>query len=425
MKRNPLLNFIYIVIFLIALHLLFLYKVTLLWSTNNAWWFELYIVLTGTYLLSRFFIVYFYEDDHRHGKWKDSDYPTVSFVIAGKDEGDSIFDTISAIMASDYPAWFECLAVDDGSTDTTLSEMRRAALRFGKISGGVRVISFPVNRGKREGMAEGVLGAKGEIIVFVDSDSFLAPDATKLIVEHFLANPKVGAVSGNTGVANPTTNMLTRMQSARYSVSFDIFKACESVFGVVTCCPGCFSAYRRSALLEILQAWRTKTFLGTPSTFGDDRSLTNYILLKKWDVVYCREAKATTIVPDTYKKYLKQQVRWKKSWIREGITPAKFIWRRNPIASSSFYTNLLIPIFSPLIAINALFIQPVFFMHMPVVFLTGIIALSVLLGLFNFIQTNSRYWFYVVIFSLFYVVVHLWQMPYALFHLKNTSWGTR
>jgi len=424
MKRNHLLNFVYIVIFIVALHFLFLYKVALFWSSDNGWIFGLYVALTGTYLISRFFVVYFYQDDHHHLKLKSSDYPTVSFVIAGKDEGDSIFDTITAIMSSDYPAWFECLAVNDGSTDRTLAEMRRAMFRFGKISGGVKVIDFPINRGKREGMAEGVLASKGEIIIFVDSDSFLAPDAAKIIVEHFLTNSKVGAVSGNTGVANSNTNMLTKMQAARYAVSFDIFKACESVFGAVTCCPGCFSAYRRSALLEVLEPWRTKTFLGTPSTFGDDRSLTNYILLK-WDVVYCREAKATTIVPDGYKKYLKQQVRWKKSWIREGITPAKFIWRRNPIASSSFYANLLIPIFSPVIAINALFVQPIFFMNPPIIFLTGMVVLSILLGFFNFIQTSSRYWFYVVIFSLFYMVVHLWQMPYALLHLKNTSWGTR
>lgn len=164
--------------------------------------------------------------------------------------------------------------------------------------------------------------------------------------------------------------------------------------------------------------------MGTLSTYGDDRSLTNFIL-KKWDVIYCREAKATTIVPEKYGIYMRQQIRWKKSWMREGITPAKFIWRKNPIAASSFYTNLLIPFVSPFVVLNAFIIEPIFYNNAPTVFLFGLLALALLMGFFNYIQTNSRYWIYVVIFSLFYAILHLWQMPYAFLKLKNTSWGTR
>lgn len=422
MRKNKII-YLYLMLFLFGLHAMFLYKVTLLFSNPNNWLFEAYIILTGAFLLSRFFIVYFYEDNHNK-KYPAKKYPTVSFIIAGKNEEDSIFKTINAIMASDYPSWYECLAVNDGSTDGTEEEMQRAKRQFGSISGGVRIISFPVNKGKREAMAEGILVAKGDVVIFVDSDSFLDINSAKLIVEHFMENPKIGAVSGNTGVENIDTNMLTRMQSARYAVSFDIFKACESVFGVVTCCPGCFSAYRRGAVLEVLDAWRFKKFMGTPSTYGDDRSLTNFVL-KKWDVVYCREAKATTIVPDTYRQFLRQQVRWKKSWLREGSSPGKYIWKRNPIAAFSFYTNWLIPIFSPFVAFNAMFIQPFFFSNLPIVFFSGLLSLSFLLGFFNYIQNHSRYWIHVVTFTFFYVAVLIWQMPYALLKLKNTSWGTR
>jgi hyaluronan synthase len=424
MQNNRIIKFIYVLLFLVGLHLLFLYKTTLFFSTDSNWVFQAYIVLTGAFLLSRFFIVYFYSDDHSHHFRRDK-YPTVSFVIAGKNEEDSIFKTVEACMSSDYPNWFECIAVDDGSTDGTRAEMERSALAFGGIGGGVKVISFSENKGKREGMAAGTKEAAGEIIIFVDSDSFVEKNAARHIVEHFMDDPRVAAVSGNTGVANPNTNLLTKMQAARYAVSFDVFKACESVFGVVTCCPGCFSAYRRSAVLAVLEPWRTRTFLGTLSTYGDDRSLTNFILQNGWKVIYCRRAYATTIVPDTYGKYLRQQVRWKKSWIREGVVPAGFIWRRNPIASSSFYTNLLIPIFSPFIVLNAVLVQPLLFGTMPVFFFGGMVMLSLLLGFFNFIQTSSRYWIYVVLFSVLYVFVHLWQMPYALFKLKNTTWGTR
>lgn len=176
--------------------------------------------------------------------------------------------------------------------------------------------------------------------------------------------------------------------------------------------------------MPILDAWRNQMFLGTKSTFGDDRSLTNHIL-RSWQVIYCQSARATTIVPSFYKVFLTQQLRWKKSWIREGTTAATFIWRRNPIASFSFYTNLMIPIFSPIVAFNALFVQPIIYNRLPLIFLFGVIALSFLFGLYNYLQVQSRYWIYIVAFSFFYIAIMIWQMPYALLKLRNTSWGTR
>ena len=64
----------------------------------------------------------------------------------------------------------------------------------------------------------------------------------------------------------------------------------------VTCCSGCFSAYRREAILPHLDWWEHQTFLGKPSTFGDDRSLTNCVL-RTWKVRYEARAVSHTLVP--------------------------------------------------------------------------------------------------------------------------------
>lgn len=415
-------NALVLALCVLGLNFILVYKSTLLLVSGSLWIIKAYILLTGLFLLSRFFIIIFYDDSHRR-KFKNSDYPSVSFVIAAKNEEESIYKTIAECLNSDYPAPIECIVVDDGSDDQTKAEMLRARDELG-TSHPVTVISFAKNRGKREAMAEGVLVATGEVIVFVDSDSFVAKDGIKHLVEHFLSDPKVAAVAGNTGIVNEQTNMLTRMQSARYSISFDIFKACESVFGAVTCCPGCFSAYRRDALMTVLDDWRNQTMLGTRSTFGDDRSLTNFIL-RKWKVVYCNQAKARTIVPAKYHQFMNQQLRWKKSWIREGLMAATFIWRKNFIAAFSFYTNLLLPILSPLVVFYTLLVVPFFFHQVPNVFIAGVVSLSLLYGLFNYWQTQNRYWFYAVPFSIFYMVVLVWQMPYAVYKLRDTKWGTR
>src|SRR5205807_9054111 len=137
---------------------------------------------------------------------------------------------------------------------------------------------------KQEAMDPGARRGHGEILLYVDSDSFLRHDGVRKIVQGF-ADPEVAAVSGHTDVANARTNMLTRMQDVRYYVAFRVMKAAESVFGAVTCCPGCFSAYRRTCVLEILEPWLKQHFLGVQATFGDDRSLTNF-LLRKYKVIY-------------------------------------------------------------------------------------------------------------------------------------------
>ena len=60
--------------------------------------------------------------------------------------------------------------------------------------------------------------AKGELVIFVDSDSFLDPYAVINLVQPF-QDPKMGGVAGRTDVANTYTNSLTKMQAVRYYIA--------------------------------------------------------------------------------------------------------------------------------------------------------------------------------------------------------------
>lgn len=409
-------------LFFFVLTIITLYKIVYLLHSNEGMFWYFYSLLTGSFLLTRLPLGYFYQDLHSQTEMLQEQYPSISFVIAAKNEEDSIYATIESCMRSKYPGPVECIVINDGSTDGTEAMMQRAVKEH---NGYVELISFPQNRGKREGMAAGVAASNHEIVVFVDSDSFPRQDAVRLLVEHFMENPDVGAVSGNSGVENDSANLLTKMQAIRYAISFDIFKSSESLFGAVTCCPGCFSAYRKSAILPILEAWRNQMFLGTRSTFGDDRSLTNFVL-RHWKVVYCRSALATTIVPENYLKFMKQQIRWKKSWIREGITAAKFMWRKHPIAAVSFYVNLLLPIFGPLLVGRILYLS--FFGGKPaafLVFVAGTSLMGIAFSAFLNLYERRKYWYCMPLFSLLYALILVWQMPYALLRINDTRWGTR
>jgi len=411
----------FILLFFVLIYVVLAYKIYYTFNERADLFSWLYGLLTGTFLFSRFVVSFYYSDNHEK-TFEAPDYPAISFIIACKNEEGSVAKTINTCLYSQYPGPTECIAVDDGSDDMTLAHMFYCKQKWGEK---LKIISFEKNRGKREAMAEGVIAASHEIIIFVDSDSFLKPNAARLIVEHLMTDQRVGAVSGNTLVENVDTNMLTRMQSARYGISFDIFKAAESVFGVVICCPGCFSAYRKSAILEVLDRWRNQMFLGTRSTFGDDRSLTNFVL-RTWKVVYCRRAIATTIVPETYIKFFKQQLRWKKSWIREGfINAGSFMWKKNPLASLPFYANLVIPVVAPIVAFRILFLNTIFAINPPFFYLLGLVAMGALFGIYYYFISLNKYWWYVLPFQLIYTFLLIWQMPYAFIKLKDTKWGTR
>ena len=214
--------------------------------------------------------------------------------MPGFNEEAAIGDSLRSLLALDYPAGkLEIVAVNDGSTDGTLREMKTVAAHS---DGRVHVIDLGTNQGKRAAMAAGIRATDAEIVAFVDSDSVLEPGRAPHPRAGLRRRRRVGAICGHADVLNLNETWLTKMQAVRYFVAFKVVKAAESVFNAVTCCSGCFSAYRREAIMPHLDWWENQTFLGRPSTFGDDRSLTNCVL-RKWKVRYESRAVSHTIVP--------------------------------------------------------------------------------------------------------------------------------
>jgi len=382
--------------------------------------FGIYSTVIVTYILSRFVLSYL----HRPVLPTRAYEPTVSFVVPAKNEGDNIYETIRRFGAVEYPCEkIEVIAINDGSTDETLVEMQRAARDIRGRVARVEVIDWATNRGKRHGMYEGVKRAHNEIIIFVDSDSFVEPESVRHLVKYFI-DPRIGAVSGHTDVYNRDTNILTRMQALRYYIAFKVYKAAESVFGVVTCCPGCCSAYRKRYLDPLIDAWLHQRFLGTECTFGDDRSLTNY-MLRRWRAAYSSEAKAFTVVPDTFKKYVKQQQRWKKSWVRETFIAASFIWRKDLLAAIFFYAYIFLAFAAPIVFIHAVLWVPILHGTWPLVYLSGLFLMLLLHGLYYRIHVQDRRWLPAVASFWFYSVILMWQLPWAFFTIADTRWGTR
>lgn len=386
----------------------------------------LYSIIAAAFLLSRYFFGSLYRETPVDMEFT----PGVTIIIPCFNEEEWIERTIMSCVNQDYPVdCLEILVVDDCSSDRsvkqvkkTIEKLKREAGRY-KIEERVRCVVQERNQGKREALARGALMAKHELVVFVDSDSFLDPYAIRNLVQPF-KDPKMGGVSGRTDVANTYTNALTKMQSVRYYIAFRIMKAAEAYFDAVTCLSGPLSCYRKQIILDHRNEWLAQRFLGQKATFGDDRSMTNFVL-RRHRTGYQDSAICHTIVPSKYKVFLRQQMRWKRSWLRESIIAAGFMWRKEPFMAVSFYMGLVVPIAAPVVVAYNLLYVPLAHQIFPTTFLVGILMMSLLMSVVQLFLRKSTTWLFGLLFCLYYEAVLLWQMPIAWVTFWKATWGTR
>ncbi|WP_315117269.1 glycosyltransferase [uncultured Clostridium sp.] len=386
----------------------------------------LYSIIAAVFLLSRYLFGALYRDIPINPNFT----PSVSIIIPCFNEEEWISRTIMSCMNQDYPIdKIEVIVVDDCSNDHSLEKIRETidkvaseGQRF-KTGERLKLVVQEENKGKREALAAGAEIAEHELVVFVDSDSFLEPTAIKNLVQPF-QDPKMGGVTGRTDIENKYTNMLTKMQAVRYYVAFRIMKAAESYFDAVTCLSGPISCYRKDLVLKYKEEWLNQKFLGHPATFGDDRSMTNFIL-RTHRTSYQDNAICYTIVPSDQKVFLKQQMRWKRSWLRESFIASRFIWRKEPFMSLFFYMGLIVPIAAPIVVVYNLIIIPITQSIFPTTFLTGLLLMALLMSFVDLFFRRSSIWIFGFIFCLYYEFILLWQMPIAWATFWKSTWGTR
>lgn len=389
-------------------------------------WLYLYSIIAAVFLLSRYFFGSFYRVIPI-----DVDFtPCVSILIPCFNEEEWIQRTILSCINQDYPVdKLEVIVIDDCSNDKSvdrieeiINKLYEEADQF-ETKSRIKYIVQEQNAGKREALAKGALVAKHDLVVFVDSDSFLDPFAIRNLVQPF-QDPKMGGVSGRTDVANTYTNALTKMQSVRYYIAFRIMKAAEAYFDAVTCLSGPLACYKKEIILDNMDNWLNQSFLGQKATFGDDRAMTNFVL-QKYRTSYQDSAVCQTIVPNKYKVFLKQQMRWKRSWLRESLLAGKFMYRKEPFAALTFYMGLIVPIAAPIVVLYNLVYVPIIHQVFPTAFLVGILLMSLLMSMAQLLLRKSSTWLFGIVFCVFYEAVLLWQMPIAWVTFWKSTWGTR
>jgi cellulose synthase/poly-beta-1,6-N-acetylglucosamine synthase-like glycosyltransferase len=369
--------------------------------------------------------------------------PRVSFLLAVKDEVANIETCVRSIVDSDYRP-MQIIVVDDGSTDGTSEVLDRLAERFDFL-----VVHLRRNVGKKNALVQAAVHADGDVFAFTDSDCRLAPDAVRRCVEAMLRHPELGAVSGHTRAMNATESLLSRVQDVWYEGQFRIAKGAESTFGSVTCVSGPLAVFRREAILNYLPAWAGDRFLGGEFRFATDRQLTGYVLGQRWigrrikqryatsafvgeidypelewRVGYVQAAKVWTTVPARFRPFLRQQVRWKKSFVRNVFFSGRFMWRRGAASALLYYGHVLWVLIAPVMAVRHLIWAPLNGLwFLMVLYLCGISVKGTAWAIaFKVDNPGSTAWRYRPLMSLLSAVVLSWLLPYSLATIRRDVW---
>jgi hyaluronan synthase len=345
----------------------------------------------------------------------------VDVIVPVYNEDPDLLDRcVRSALAQVHPGRVHVIVVDDGSSNRARLDPVYDALELA----GATVIRSPRNIGKRHAQVLALPAGSHEIIVTLDSDTIIPPEAISRLTRQFGA-PGGGPTTGFVDVENHSVNLLTRLQRLRYWMAFNQERAAQSWFRTMLCCSGPLAAYRRSILEDVQEAYISQMYGGVACTFGDDRHLTNLVLNAGYDTVFDGGAIAYTDVPEKLPQFIRQQLRWSKSFYRELIWTLPFIGRRPWFIKYDVACQVAMPMMLTFTATSALMIgllsDPATLLRY-VFFIVLAASLRATYGAFR--QRDLRFY----LFSLYGFASAFMMMSvrlFALHTLTDARWGTR
>jgi peptidoglycan-N-acetylglucosamine deacetylase len=220
---------------------------------------------------------------------------SVAILVPGFNEEKVICKTVRSLLDSTISGQIEIIVIDDGSSDRTSEIVQDTFADDPRIK-----VFKKANGGKAAALNFGLARTDAEIIVAIDADTMLEPDAIELLVRHF-NEARLGAVAGNAVVGNQI-NMMTRLQALEYVTSQNLDRRAFELFNAIPVVPGAIGAWRRLALLEVGGY--------THDTLAEDADVTIALERHGWKVIYEPRARALTEAPETLNAFLKQRFRW-------------------------------------------------------------------------------------------------------------------
>lgn len=294
----------------------------------------------------------------------------------------------------------------------------------------------------------GLMASFYETVLMVDADTKVFPDSLTHMISEMVHDPMIMGLCGETKIANKRESWVSAIQVFEYYISHHQSKAFESVFGSVTCLPGCFSIYRIKTpkgkdgfwvpilanpdIVErysdnITDTLHKKNLL----LLGEDRFLSSLLLktFPKRKTVFVPKAACKTIVPATFKVLLSQRRRWINSTVHNLMELAMvndlcgtFCFSMQFIILMELVGTLVLPLaicFTIYVIFFAIFSHPT-----PILTL---VLLALILGLpgILIVITASRL-SYLIWMLIYLIALPIWNFvfpTYSYWKFDDFSWG--
>jgi len=221
--------------------------------------------------------------------------PSVSVLLAAYNEERVIASTIYHVLDSVYPGSLEIVVVDDGSQDHTADVVRGISEKDSRV-----ILLRQANGGKSSALNAAFARSSCDIIVMIDADTMVAPDAIARLVSRF-GDQRVGGASGHIRVGN-RGGWLGKFQDVEYVTAFQIDRRAQDLLGCMIVLPGALSAFRRE---DLEQAGPL-----SHDTLAEDTDLTLQLQRLGWHAAFEIRACADTEAPEDVRALVSQRFRW-------------------------------------------------------------------------------------------------------------------
>jgi poly-beta-1,6-N-acetyl-D-glucosamine synthase len=235
-------------------------------------------------------------------------YPPVSCLITCYSEGEDVNKTLESLAHQLYRGHIEIIAIVDGAIQNaaTLRAARAAAARLTGLARR-RVIVLPKwQRGGRvSSLNAGLSIASGEVIMALDGDTSFDHDMVRNATRHF-DDPNIVGVAGNLRVRNTRRSLVTRLQTVEYLTSISAGRTGLSEFNILNNISGAFGVFRAD-FLRNLGGWDSGTAEDLDLTTRIKQYFGRHPALR---IVFDPHAVGHTDVPDTWRQFFRQRIRW-------------------------------------------------------------------------------------------------------------------
>ncbi|WP_344914340.1 glycosyltransferase family 2 protein [Streptosporangium oxazolinicum] len=261
---------------------------------------------------------------------------TVSVVVPSyREDAEILVRCLASWLAQDPQEVIIVVDVADTECHAKLREVTDPRLR---------VLVFE-HSGKRSALGVGIRAARGEVVVFADSDTWWQPGLLAAVQMPF-EDPAVGGVGTQQNVFQRTSSVWRRIADWLVNLRYYDYVPAMGSRGGVACLSGRTAAYRREAILPVLTHLENEFFLGRRCIAGDDGRLTWLVLASGYKTVHQSSARAISMFPDSFRAFVKQRVRWSRNSYRCYLTALwkGWLWKTPLVTKVTVLQILLTPV---------------------------------------------------------------------------------